>query len=442
MRANLGHQENFDRSVIYPLANRTVDSPGRLPFFRGIPSYAAHNLRRKFLTIFSFLKTTHRCDNKRTLSEQPFMDVDESLVVWDVDDSRAGKVCMGESLGRGQGAQRSAPRRKSGLERETDQLPIFEGIIGSSPALQALLSRVTKVAPTDSTVLITGETGTGKELVASAIHKRSRRSAHPFVSVSCAAVPSSLITSELFGHEKGAFTGAEQRRVGRFEMAEGGTIFFDEIGELSAEAQTALLRVLQERKFGRVGGSHSISTDVRVIAATNRNLQAAIAAGTFRLDLFYRLNVFPLEVPPLRERKEDIPLLLEYFTKRYASRIGKNIKLVDNRTIELFQSCHWPGNVREMENLIERSVILCEGEVFSADERWLLQQLVQPNPPLRPAAGKLLVSQKEMIEAALAESKGRVSGPSGAAAKLGIPSSTLESKIKALKIKKNRFKLD
>jgi len=321
-------------------------------------------------------------------------------------------------------------------------MSMFEEIVGSSPALQAVLSRIARVAPTDSTVLITGETGTGKELVARAIHKHSQRSARAFVSVSCAAVPSSLIASELFGHEKGAFTGAQQRRLGRFEQAEGGTIFFDEIGELSAEAQIALLRVLQEREFERVGGSHAISTDVRVIAATNRNLQAAIAAGTFRLDLFYRLSVFPLEVPPLRERKEDIPMLLEYFIKRYASRVGKNIKDVDERTLELFQSHDWTGNVRELQNLIETYVILCEGEVFSVDGSWLSKEPLQPNPPSRPPSGKLSDRQREMIEAALAESKGRVSGPFGAAAKLGIPSSTLESKIKALKIRKNRFKPD
>jgi transcriptional regulator with GAF, ATPase, and Fis domain len=364
------------------------------------------------------------------------------LVVMDINDSATGKRWIGGDLRPGQNRERAGPERTSCVVRETDPVPMFEEIVGSSPALQALLSRVARVAPTDSTVLITGETGTGKELIARAIHKRSKRSDRAFVSVSCAAVPPSLVATELFGHERGAFTGAQQRRLGRFEMAEGGTIFFDEIGELSTEAQTALLRVLQERKFERVGGSHSISTDVRVIAATNRNLQAAIAAGTFRLDLFYRLNVFPLEVPPLRERKEDIPQLLEYFTRRYARKAGKSIEHVDRRTLELCQSCHWRGNVRELENLIERSVILCDGQVFSIDEKWLLEQLVQPNPSLHPAVGKLLSNQKEVIEAALTESKGRVSGPSGAAAKLGIPSSTLESKIKALKIKKHRFNPD
>src|SRR5437660_1566978 len=236
-------------------------------------------------------------------------------------------------------------------------MSMFEEIVGSSPALQAVLSRVARVAPTDSTVLITGETGTGKELVARAIHKRSQRSGRAFVSVNCAAVPPSLVASELFGHEKGAFTGAQQRRLGRFELAEGGTIFLDEIGELPAETQIALLRVLQEREFERVGGSHPISTDVRVIAATNRNLQAALAAGTFRLDLFYRLSVFPIEVPPLRERKEDIPLLLEYFIKRYASRAGKAIQSIDKKTVELFKSYTWPGNIRELQNVMHQSMI-------------------------------------------------------------------------------------
>jgi transcriptional regulator with GAF, ATPase, and Fis domain len=320
-------------------------------------------------------------------------------------------------------------------------MSLFEEIVGSSPALQTVLSRVASVAPTDSTVLIIGETGTGKELVAHAVHKCSQRSVGAFVSAGIAAVPVSLIASELFGHEKGAFTGAQRRRLGRFELAEGGTIFLDEIGELPAETQIALLRVLQEREFERVGGSHPIPTNVRVIAATNRNLQAGIAAGTFRPDLFYRLSVFPIEVPPLRERKEDIPILLEYFTKRYAGRVGKNIKNVDRTTLELFQSYHWPGNVRELQNVIERSVILCEGEVFSVDESWLLRQPLQPNQPSCPPGGMLIDGQKKMIEAALAETKGRVSGPSGAAVKLGIPSSTLESKIKALKIKKYYFKL-
>ena len=362
--------------------------------------------------------------------------------VMDVTDQQQGRAALEKAFDEIKTLKDQLHRENLVLREQIDQLWMFEEIVGSSPALQGVLSRLARVAPADSTVLIMGETGTGKELVARAIHKRSQRSGRAFVSVNCAAVPPSLIASELFGHEKGAFTGAQQRRLGRFELAEGGTIFLDEIGDLPAAAQIALLRVLQEREFERVGGSHPISTDVRVIAATNRNLHAAIAAGTFRLDLFYRLSVFPIELPPLRERKEDIPMLLEYFTKRYASRLGKNIKHVDKRTLELFQSYDWPGNVRELQNVIERSVILCDGEVLAVDDSWLSREPLQPNPPSRPPAEKLIDRQKEMIEAALAESKGRVSGPCGAATKLGIPSSTLESKIKALKVKKHRFKPD
>ena len=250
------------------------------------------------------------------------------------------------------------------LREEIDKASMFEEIVGSSPALRAVLSRVAKVAPTDSTVLITGETGTGKELIARAIHKRSRRSSRAFVSVNCAAIPRDLIASELFGHEKGAFTGATQRHLGRFELAEGGTIFLDEIGELPAETQVALLRVLQEREFERVGGDRTIRCDVRVIAATNRDVQAAIAAGTFRSDLFYRLNVFPIEIPPLRKRKEDIPLLVEYFIDRYARKAGKSIRQVNKKSLELLQSYPWPGNIRELQNIIERSVIVCETREF------------------------------------------------------------------------------
>jgi transcriptional regulator with GAF, ATPase, and Fis domain len=335
----------------------------------------------------------------------------------DVTDQHQGRAALEKAFDEIKTLKEQLHRENLALREQIDQMSMFEEIVGSSPALQAVLSRVARVAPADSTVLIMGETGTGKELVARAIHKRSQRSARAFVSVNCAGVPPALIASELFGHEKGAFTGAQQRRLGRFELAEGGTIFLDETGDLPAEAQIALLRVLQEREFERVGGSHPISTDVRVIAATNRNLQAAIAAGTFRLDLFYRLSVFPLEVPPLRDRKEDIPTLLEFFTKRYAGRVGKNIKNIDKRTLELFQAYDWPGNVRELQNVIERSVILCEGEIFSVDESWLSREPL--NPPSRPPAGKLIDRQKEMIEAALAESKGRVSGASGGGSQIG-----------------------
>jgi PAS domain S-box-containing protein len=327
------------------------------------------------------------------------------------------------------------------LKEEVVQASMFEEIVGDSPALRAVLSRVARVAPTDSTVLITGETGTGKELIARAVHKRSHRSSRPFVSVNCAAIPRDLIASELFGHEKGAFTGALQRRLGRFELAEGGTIFLDEIGELPAETQISLLRVLQEREFERVGGTGSIRTNVRVIAATNRDLEAAIAAGMFRSDLFYRLNVFPIEVPPLRKRREDIPMLASYFIDRFARKAGKSIRSVNKTTMELLQSYPWPGNIRELQNVIERSVIVCDTESFSVDESWLSLRPLASKPKSQPELSRTLADEeKEMIEAALLESGGRVSGPSGAAVRLGIPGSTLESKIRSLKIDKYRFK--
>src|ERR1700722_3218631 len=325
------------------------------------------------------------------------------------------------------------------LREHIDRAFMFEDIVGSSPALQTVLSSIVKVAPTDSTVLITGETGTGKELIARAIHKHSHRSGQAFISVNCASIPASLIASELFGHEKGAFTGAVQRRQGRFELAHSGTIFLDEVGELPAETQIALLRVLQERQFERVGGSRVIPTDVRVIAATNRDLTTAIAAGTFRADLFYRLNVFPIEVPPLRKRREDIPMLVEYFVKRYAEKIGKQICKIDNKTLERCQSYPWPGNIRELQNIVERSVILCGGDTFWIEKAWLASAQLPRQELGGPLPDTLQNQEKEMIEAALAESKGKVAGPEGAAAKLGIPRSTLDSKIKQLRIKKHRF---
>jgi formate hydrogenlyase transcriptional activator len=326
------------------------------------------------------------------------------------------------------------------LREEIDKASMFEEIVGTSPALQTVFSRMSKVAATDSTVLITGETGTGKELVARAIHRRSRRTSRPFVSVNCAAIPRDLIASELFGHEKGAFTGATQKRLGRFELAGGGSIFLDEIGELPAETQITLLRVLQEHEFERVGGTGSIQTDVRVIAATNRDLEAAIAAGTFRSDLFYRLNVFPIEMPPLRERTEDIPLLVGYFIDRFSRKAGKSFQTVNKKSLDLLQAYPWPGNIRELQNVIERSVIVCETGTFSVDESWLSRQPPVIGPDGRSELFKRLPSQeKAIIEAALSECGGRVYGPSGAAAKLGIPRSTLESKIRSLKINKTRF---
>jgi formate hydrogenlyase transcriptional activator len=326
------------------------------------------------------------------------------------------------------------------LREQIDQVFMFEEIVGSSPALKTVLSCIVRVAPTDTTVLITGETGTGKELIARAIHKASRRAGQAFITVNCAAIPSSLIASELFGHEKGAFTGALQQRQGRFEQAHSGTIFLDEIGELPAETQVALLRVLQERQFERVGGSHVISTDVRIIAATNSDLSAAITSGTFRADLFYRLNVFPVHVPPLRNRKEDIPMLVEYFVKRYAEKARKQISKIDKNTLRLCQSYPWPGNIRELQNIIERSVILCSGDIFRIDEAWLSGQNEPGRKPSGPLAQNVRNYEKELIEAALAESNGKVAGPNGAAAKLGIPRSTLDLKIKQLNVKKHTIR--
>jgi formate hydrogenlyase transcriptional activator len=326
------------------------------------------------------------------------------------------------------------------LREEVDKASMFEEIVGTSSALQAVLTRVAKVAPTESTIIISGETGTGKELIARAIHKRSLRSSRPFVSVNCAAIPQSLIASELFGHEKGAFTGASQRRLGRFEMAEGGTLFLDEVGELPCETQIALLRVLQERQFERVGGNQPIRADARVISATNRDLKADTATGAFRSDLFYRLSVFPIDIPPLRERKDDIPMLVEYFIDRYATEAGKKIRYVSKKTMELLQSYPWPGNVRELQNVIERSVILCETETFSVDESWLSHDTDQTVPASQPLVQMLATQEKALIETALTETRGQVSGATGAAAKLGMRPSTLESKIRILKINKHRFK--
>ena len=327
------------------------------------------------------------------------------------------------------------------LREEIDKTSMFDEIVGTSPALKSVLSRISKVAPSDSTVLITGDTGTGKELVARAIHRRSARASRAFVSVNCAAIPRDLIASELFGHEKGAFTGATQQRLGRFELANGGTLFLDEVGELPTETQIALLRVLQEQEFERVGGNRRIRVDVRVIAATNRDLQAAISTGAFRSDLFYRLNVFPIDMPSLHERKTDIPLLVEYFIDRYARKVGKNIRRVNKKTLELLLSYPWPGNIRELQNVIERSVILCDTEIFSIDQSWLPQRPA-PTPESRgiELPHRLLAQEKNIIEAALKDARGRISGPTGAAVKLGIPRSTLESKIRSLKINKNLFK--
>ena len=326
------------------------------------------------------------------------------------------------------------------LREQIDRESMFEDIVGSSEALRKVLHQVARVAPSDSTVLILGETGTGKELIARAIHKRSKRADRAFIGVNCAAIPTSLIASELFGHEKGAFTGATQRRLGRFESANGGTIFLDEVGDLPPEIQIALLRVLQEREIERVGSNKPISIDVRVLAATHHDLEALVAEGRFRQDLLYRLSVVPIQMPSLRERREDIPLLVEYFIGRFGKKAGKKFRTIDKKTVRLFESYQWPGNVRELQNVIERAVILSEDDAFSVDEAWLKQNTPQFADSPTALNGVLLRHEKEMIESALAESGGRVSGPSGAAAKLRIPTRTLDSKIKRLGINKFRFR--
>ena len=326
------------------------------------------------------------------------------------------------------------------LREQIDRDSMFEDIVGSSDALRKVLRQVTKVAPADSTVLLLGETGTGKELIARAIHKRSNRAERAFMAVNCAAIPPSLIASELFGHEKGAFTGATQRRLGRFESANGGTIFLDEIGDLPAEIQISLLRVLQEREIERVGSNRTIPVDVRVVAATHRDLKALVAEGKFRDDLLYRLNVVPIEMPSLRDRADDIPLLVEFFIDRFAKRLGKKFRRIDKKTMRVFQAYQWPGNVRELQNVIERAVILSDGDTFCVDETWLSVQAPRFTRSTVVLSGALFRHEKEMIETALAQSHGRVSGPAGAAVKLGIPSQTLDSKIKRLKINKSRFK--
>jgi formate hydrogenlyase transcriptional activator len=329
------------------------------------------------------------------------------------------------------------------LQDEIVQTSIFEEIVGSSEALRRVLTVIDRVAPTDSTVLITGETGTGKELIAHAIHRRSPRSARALVKVNCAALPAELIASELFGHEKGAFTGALQQRIGRFETAHGGTIFLDEIGELTPEMQIALLRVIQEKEFERVGGNRTIHTDVRVITATNRDLQREVNDGRFRTDLYYRLNVFPVHLPSLKERSDDIPILVDYFISRLATRMGKRIRQVERATLDAMQRYSWPGNIRELQNVIERGVILADSEVFRL-EPGTLPEHSQSSPEAYAATATGLPNSREQqqarIEAVLRETRGRIAGPDGAAARLGIPASTLESRIKALKINKHLFR--
>jgi transcriptional regulator with GAF, ATPase, and Fis domain len=316
----------------------------------------------------------------------------------------------------------------------------FPRIIGKNAALRRVLDMVQVVGPTDATVLIKGETGTGKELIAEAIHKCSDRSNGPFVKVNCSAIPAGLLESELFGHERGAFTGAVARGIGRFERAHRGTLFLDEIGDLLLELQPKLLRVIQERQFERLGGASTIHTDVRVICATHRNLVEMVDEREFRADLFYRLSVFPIELPPLRDRPDDVLLLAKYFIDRYATKAGKNIRNIERKTVEWLQAYDWPGNIRELQNVVERAVILCDGETFAIDETWLRPEPRGASWPQVPRAATLVNKEREMIETALEESHGRISGPSGAAGKLGMPRTTLESKIRSLRIDKHQFK--
>jgi PAS domain S-box-containing protein len=413
--------KDFYRKFVHPddVASGALDERERA-VARGAPWEGELRLRRKDGEYRWFL-----------IRSNPLRDDQENVIrryatATDIDDRKR--------------AEERLQKENVALRAEIDKASMFEEIVGSSPALKEVLSRVSKVAPTDATVLLLGETGTGKELIARAIHKRSQRAAKAFISVNCAAIPSALIGSELFGHEKGAFTGALQRRLGRFELAEGGTIFLDEIGELPADTQSALLRVLQEWEFERVGGSQTIRADVRVIAATNRDLHAAIIDKTFRSDLFYRLHVFPIEIRPLRERKEDIPLLVEYFIDRYASKMGKKIRGINQKSLQLLRSYTWPGNIRELQNVMERAIIVSEGDVLWIDESWLSTEPGTAEPATGTVSKLPRDREKKIIEATLAETQGRVSGPSGAARKLGIPSTTLESRIRSLKINKHRFK--
>jgi formate hydrogenlyase transcriptional activator len=417
-KAELG-SEQF-RAVFHPEDSDRSRDERVAAISRGVPFEYERRVRRKDGQYRWFL-----------VNFNPLRDERGEIIRWyatgtDIDDRKR--------------AEERTRQENVALREQIDQAFMFDEIVGSSPALKTVLSSIVKVAPTDSTVLITGETGTGKELIARAIHKSSQRAGQAFISVNCAAIPSSLIASELFGHEKGAFTGALQRRQGRFELAHTGTIFLDEVGELPVETQIALLRVLQERQFERVGGSRVISTDVRIIAATNCDLPAAIGSGTFRADLFYRLNVFPIDVPPLRNRREDIPMLVEYFVKRYAEKARKQITRIDKNTLKLCQSYHWQGNIREVQNIVERSVILCSGDTFWIDEAWLSGRDAPRPESSGPLTQNVQKYQKALIEAALAESKGKVAGPNGAAAKLGIPPSTLHLKIKQLNITKNAIR--
>jgi formate hydrogenlyase transcriptional activator len=395
-------------------------------------------------TVARFERTFLRRDGTMLpveVSASPIRDGYFQAVVRDISERKRSEAALAKAFKEIQTLKDRLQSENIALREEIDKSSMFEEIVGSSEVIRQVLVQVSKVAPTDSTVLILGETGTGKELIARAIHRRSKRSQRAFVRVNCAAIPPSLIASELFGHEKGAFTGALQRHLGRFESADGGTIFLDEIGELPLETQIALLHVLQEREIERIGSNHPISVDVRVLAATNRDLNAAVKSGAFREDLFYRLNVFPIQIPPLRARKDDIHMLVQYLIERYSKSAGKRFRNVSNKSLEVLQEYEWPGNIRELQNVVERAVVLCDGETFSVDESWLKRDSRRSSRPAVPFASTVSNREKELIEAALVETHGRVAGAGGAAAKLGMPRQTLDSKIAILGIDKHRFKV-
>jgi formate hydrogenlyase transcriptional activator len=408
---------NFRERVFHPEDVERLRSERREALARGVPFSNEQRARRHDGQYRWFL-----------IQYNPLRNGEGHLLRW---------YATGTDIDERKRAELRVQNENQALRDEIRLASMFEEIVGSSPALRRVLTQISKVAPTESTVLITGETGTGKELVARAIHAKSKRAGRAFVRVSCAAVPRELIASELFGHEKGAFTGALQRRIGRFESADGGTLFLDEVGELPAETQIALLRVLQEREFERVGSNSSVQVDVRVLTATNRDLESAVSEGRFRKDLYYRLNVFPVAVPSLRERADDIPLLVQYLMDQSARKAGKKIRRVEQATLDVLRRYAWPGNVRELQNVVERAVILCEGDTLSVDPTWFSQ--VDPQPG-NGATSDAPAGERERIEAALLESKGRISGPFGAAAKLGLPRQTLDSRIVALGIDKQQFR--
>jgi formate hydrogenlyase transcriptional activator len=390
----------------------------------GVRSYAAVPLvaRGRLLGVATF-----------TRAEQRAFPAEELSILRDV--GRALSVATANAL-----ANQEIRKLREQLETENislrtqlGQAPWFEEILAHSAALKHVLETIEQVATTDATVLITGETGTGKELVARAIHRRSPRARGPFVKVNCAAIPHTLLASELFGHERGAFTGAVERRKGRFEQAHGGTLFLDEIGELPQEMQVLLLRVLQEREFERLGGTHTLQVDVRLVAATNRELAEDVHVGRFRSDLYYRLNVFPVQVPPLRERPEDIPPLVAHFAEKYGKRFGRKISRIDRQTLDVLQSHSWPGNVRELENVVQRAVILSRGGALHLDTAML-------TAAKGDSTEQVGSEERQAIEAALTASRGKVAGEGGAAKKLGVPASTLEFRIKRLGIDKFRYR--